>query len=227
MRFWNKLMALNLMLNVTSAGANQETCSLPLGCGAKIYSRDENPVAEPGKFETIFTDNSNGRNLRWSKLLPGPHPGVPGRYSNGCAAPGSTRHTRDSQDLPNYKNCSVIAGLDGREQVDVNDSEAEKACQKVGGRLPTIAELDGLLNNFDHTDGGSLGPWLTDGGWFGMEQLFGNNVEMYNFWTSSIAQDWYFSGKFYNENLAYYFRFDGRSRAAREDRIQVRCVSGR
>ena len=74
--------------------------------------------------------------------------------------------------------------VDGLRQVKISGSLAAQACNKVGGRLPTKAEIESLIRNFNKTEE-SDGPRLTATGRADMQAKFGDDMNNW-FWSSSV-----------------------------------------
>ncbi len=152
-------------------------------------------------FATIYRDerirNSNG-GLDWSKSLHGV-------YSNGCIG------AEGEYDL------SACKQAPGGLMVQVQDSAAAKACELVGGRLPTAAEYTSLIGNFDHWNDPDGDLVLTSKGRAEMQAVFGDMSHW--FWTSTIEA----SG---NVGLANLFSGGGGDihYDFRESTYAVRCV---
>ena len=125
-----------------------------------------------------FTDKFNG--LSWSVNLPG-------QYTNGCIG------------YSKEKPCSLVPSKNVGERPNVGeDSEAQMACRKLGGRLPTYRDFRSLLNNFRVPN---IGDNNIEDGYLDMEKLrsvFGNGkfneinswYSSEQYWTSSVDLDW-------------------------------------
>ena len=163
---------------------------------------------QPGQFVAVYTDNSG---LAWSKALPYP-------YTNGCV---------DANDQYDGSQCTFETNIngslklvDGLRQVKISGSLAAQACDKVGGRLPTKAEIEGLIRNFNNTEE-MYGPKLTATGRAEMNAQFGDNMNNW-FWSSSVLWS--------SPALAYVLLGGGGDlgNAGRSfNDYAVRCVSGR
>lgn len=154
---------------------------------------DDSARAKQGVFEKVYTDKSNG--LSWSKALPG-------FYYNGFYD--------DEGNFAVVGKCEVFSNGDCAIKTDTSD--AAKACQNIGGKLPTKLEWESLIKNFDHAETTFRQEptiTLTAKGIENMQAIFGDMASLkfvidddiylipVNFWSSS-AGPW-------NSDHAYVF----------------------
>jgi hypothetical protein len=109
----------------------------------------------------------------WSQTLPG-------TYSHGC-------HNKSG----NYskKRCSFIEDKDGTKYVKPEDSDAARACEAIGGRLPTVAEYQRLATRY-LVDTSLIGyRSLREGGREALKKLFGGDLVAGAYWTANVRDD--------------------------------------
>lgn len=120
------------------------------------------------QFKVSYTDKNS---LVWSQPLSG-------NYSNGCL---------DSQGNPDLGVCSTtISGS--------QDSSAEAACERIGGRLPTTNEFENLITELGGSNQfiGEFGVYsvvLTKSGYVAFLKTFTGSMNGELFWTSSVRSE--------------------------------------
>ncbi len=127
----NILCALYLIFTFAwNANASQfSDCTTIKECKDRIFQDQATLIKlQTSKFVPVYIDS---KGLEWSKTLPS-------LYRNGCVG---------ENDLYDTLKCTYRN--DGRErQVEITDSDAAKACHKIGARLPTKEELNILYFDF-------------------------------------------------------------------------------
>lgn len=170
------------------------TLSMVLSLNA-LEARASNSISSkseaPEVFQPVFVDPYTG--LTWGKTLAK-------KYSNGCTY--FNRITK-MQDLDYFKchkdnellKSSSFLDENGLKVIDKN-SDAAKACQSIGARLPTEYELSRLLQNFDINSPPEK-PWDTYYGSFRLEKeeieqmqkIFGDaDGESVRYWTATVRR---------------------------------------
>lgn len=128
-----------------------------------------------GSFPSVYKDKAG---LNWSKSI--------GEFSNGCITNPNDEDANDCK-YEKYGNNEI--------RVKKETSEAEVACSKIGGRLPTVYELNDLITNFEYElrDGmGGKFRKLTDKGvtdFLSTFMPFEDFTLEFKIWSSTIRSD--------------------------------------
>lgn len=150
------------------------------------------------KFKILYVDKITG--LAWGAQLNG-------RYSNGC---------NDFEDYFDDKKCTYQVASNGDFVVETNTSNAAKACNDIGARLPMKDEMVSLINNFDHSiDPYSQLPILTYIGRPEMEKAMGSMAD--EIWLATLESKM--------PQIAYFFEGWSFFAIRRNYDFAVRCVS--
>jgi hypothetical protein len=84
-----------------------------------------------------------------------------------------------------YFQCEVVSGVPDKtscSQPIEKSSPAFKACRNLGGRLPTGAEFQGLIDSFDHNEKG-----LTEKGLSQLREAFSGVLPSRWYWSTTLS----------------------------------------
>jgi hypothetical protein len=181
---------------------------LLFGIFSIAFGQSNNPnsnTGAPTSLAIAYVNKSDG--LTWFKALPD-------KYSSGCL---------DDNFQTDLTKCTAIQSPDGKLHI-LPDSPTEKACSDFGQnvRLPTMADYNNLISQFDHETDMFGNGMLTSNGVIQMNSIFGDLDENV-FWTSDLIP----GATFPETAIVFFYNNDdgGITQRVREATASIRCVS--